>query len=55
MGATNPLDMSANPEIVWSARAYYIHLLSLTGVDKHFLIISSPAKKQKRKLSVQKS
>ena len=42
-------------KIVQSVLAY-MHLLSLTGVNKHFLIILSPTKKkQKRKLSVQKS
>ena len=30
-------------KIVWSALAY-MHLLSLTCVDKHFLIILSPTK-----------
>ena len=33
-------------KIVWSALAH-MHLLSLTGVDKHFLIILCPTKKKK--------
>ena len=35
-------------KIVWYALAY-MHLLSLTGVDKQFLIILSPTKKKTKK------
>ena len=35
-------------KIVWYALAY-MHLLSLTGVDKHFFIILSSTKKNKNK------
>ena len=38
-------------KIVWSALAY-MHLLLLTGVDKHFLIILSPTEKKTTKKEV---